>query len=253
VLPITAATWYGAGAVFAPSIHWVHGQTALGFASFGLRAGTPLLTSLVGLVATCDDYTSSCGSRGTPIGLAIGTAGAAILDSLFLAPQGTKPRPSTEGDWYGWQTALVDVGGIALGLYGQFRPRGPEEASPGHPALNVGFGMAFTGALIAPIVHFANGNVGRGFIDFGARAGGALVGAGLGVASYCAATGGEDGCAGLGASFGLLGGSVAMAILDASVLARKRRPVGEGEGGMPLVPVIHTSDGTTWVAVAGIL
>jgi hypothetical protein len=88
------------------------------------------------------------------------------------------------------------------------------------------------GSIGAPIVHFAHGNVGRGFASLGVRLGLSPIGAVLGVIGACAGTAGNDHCASEGAQYGLFGGTLAMALLDAFVFARdaKEAPTASNVG-----------------------
>src|SRR5262245_22638962 len=52
-LGVTAATWYGIGAVAAPAVHHAHGRWYIGLADFGLRAFAPPLIGFFGLLSTC--------------------------------------------------------------------------------------------------------------------------------------------------------------------------------------------------------
>lgn len=92
------------------------------------------------------------------------------------------------------------------------------------PFVYVGVG----GLLVAaPLVHFGHGNVGRGFLSLGMRAGlplgTAAVGFGLSSES-CGSDGEADYCAGIGAVVGFLAGSLAAVAFDAGVLAREPAP-----------------------------
>ncbi|HQY62148.1 MAG TPA: hypothetical protein PK141_12190 [Polyangiaceae bacterium] len=123
-----------------------------------------------------------------------------------------RPKP---GQWYGYQTLAVDAGALALVAMSV-------RAESGEVAL----AALGTYVIGPPIVHFAHGNVAKGFGDLGLRVGlpvgGALVGAGLGcVLGGCA--GGDF--AGLAAAFGALvggaSGGVTAMILDWALLSRE--------------------------------
>jgi hypothetical protein len=118
----------------------------------------------------------------------------------------------TRREWYGWQTLIVDGAWIV----------GASASGAGNQA---GLAAAFvvSGYVVAPpIVHFAHGEIGRGFADLGIRVGAPLV---LGLVGFAALSGqpspGNDGI-GPGAVGAILGSGLGMlvaVVLDASVLA----------------------------------
>ena len=124
-----------------------------------------------------------------------------------------RPKP---GQWYGYQTLAVDLAGLAVGALSI-------RAGSGELAL-VSLGTYVVGP---PVVHFAHGNVAKGFGDFGLRlglpVGGALVGVGVGC--LLGGCGGRGDFAGYAAAFGgLVGGAsggVAAMILDWALLSRE--------------------------------
>lgn len=140
-----------------------------------------------------------------------------------MQPQQVQPPPqqvpayrtyqqhrNKKSQWYGWQTLIVDgtwiVGGPLLG-----------SVSPGS-----GAALILGGYLLGPpIVHWAHGQVGRGFADLGIRVGAPLV---LGTAGYLIFSGGGNGSSDgiLGAVGIVLGaglGIVAAIVVDAAALA----------------------------------
>jgi hypothetical protein len=81
------------GYEFAPGIvHFAHGNTGRGFASFGLRLGMPLAGAFVGVATAsgCDDYL--CETQGAAIGLLLGMGGAIALDAAVFAYEDRRSR-----------------------------------------------------------------------------------------------------------------------------------------------------------------
>lgn len=126
--------------------------------------------------------------------------------------------PAPSRIWYGWQNLLVDGAGqtsaIALGVIMAGRDGG---------ASAMGTGLA-TYVLGGPIVHFAHGNVGKGFGSLALRAGLPASGALAGAVIELRSCGGESFCGLSGGFFGLAVGTVGAIVLDASVLAYKKVP-----------------------------
>ncbi|WP_437926244.1 hypothetical protein WMF37_45650 [Sorangium sp. So ce291] len=87
------------------------------------------------------------------------------------ATAGGGEQPATQTVWYGWQHLLVAVGSLIL------LPVGAGAES--EPLVMVGVGGF---ALGGPVTHWANGNVGKGFISLGLNAGGAFGGGLIGLA-----------------------------------------------------------------------
>lgn len=71
---------------FAPGIiHFAHGNTGRGFASFGMRLGMPLAGAFLGAAAAsgCDGF--ECEAGGAGLGLLFGMAGAVAIDAAVFA------------------------------------------------------------------------------------------------------------------------------------------------------------------------
>ncbi len=82
---------------------------------------------------------------------------------------GELPDYRPDQTWYGWQIWAADAANIALGLAIMSQaPADPADVSPrlGYVAATWQLG----GMLTAPSIHFAHGNVARGFASFGMRA-----------------------------------------------------------------------------------
>jgi hypothetical protein len=131
--------------------------------------------------------------------------------------------------WYGWQTLIVDGVAIVTGL----------AASVSLPLYYMTGIPAGTGGLVfgGPIVHWAHGNVGKGFGALGIITATALIGGGVGVGVGCAVkvfescTGEDAGLSRLiGFMIGLPFGAAIGAAIDVSVLAYGTREVAAPPG-----------------------
>jgi len=139
------------------------------------------------------------------------------------------PSAAPVGRWYGWQILLCDVAAEGFGV----------AALASHSvALLVPSGAIHV--LGGPIVHWAHGNVGRGFASLGLRlvlpTAGALIGVAAKSGSAAAIGGG-------------IGGLLAI-VLDVSVLARDTRPAALSNARAPVVFASVTPQGAA-VGVAG--
>lgn len=84
----------------------------------------------------------------------------------YPPPWGWAPRPAPVTTWYGWQTLIGVLAGDALTLIGG--------SFNNSPMIYIGVGAhVFTG----PIVHWAHGNAGKGFISLGLNLGIPTIGA----------------------------------------------------------------------------
>lgn len=146
-------------------------------------------------------------------------------------PPAATRAPTTESRWYGWQTLIADGASLTLLTAAGFARSGPTA------------GVAVAGyVLAAPIVHFAHGNVGRGFGSFGIRVGspivctliGAAAGSGKGNSDIL-----DTGALG-GAVIGFFVGMGAAIAIDASLLAREQVPV-ERAGALRITPIVAPS------------
>jgi hypothetical protein len=123
---------------------------------------------------------------------------------------------STKRYWYGWQTLLV------FGTSGVLMATAPAAAPVTVPLSLGGF------VLGGPVVHWANGNVSKGFISLGVNLGGTLLGgltAGVACSELCKDS--REGLAALGAT--VVGAGVGLLIaniLDVAVFSYgQRKPV----------------------------
>lgn len=230
-LGLTAASWYGLGAVAAPAVHYAHGNTDSGFASLSLRLLVPPAVGLVGALSNCgrDRAPVECEVNGFGGGTLAGLAGVAVLDAAVLARERPRPALSRHQYWYGGTMLIIDGAAIGLGAFlgatGDAESRAPEEDCTGdeckptpRPAFPFISGY-IVGLVAGPVVHFAHGNVGKGFISLGARALAPILLSGAGVLGYCTATAGVTDCSETGQVYGLLGGLAIVDIFDALVLA----------------------------------
>jgi hypothetical protein len=106
----------------APLIHGVHRQGKRALASFGLRAGLPLVLGLLGEaiddVPPCDNCKDTLRSDGKVIGLTVGVLVAMAVDNVLL----TRPIfRRTERPRAAWTPAVRGVrGGATAGVSGTF-------------------------------------------------------------------------------------------------------------------------------------
>lgn len=237
----TGALWYGVGSLAGPSIHFANGNQVAGFGSLALRLLTPPLASLGGVVTVCTSRRfRNCTHDGFSSGFLLGTAGAAVMDAFLLAKA---PTPQARR-WYGWQTLLVDAGGLGLGTYVLLRAQNSSTSSelPILP-MSMWVGLYLIGTVGAPIVHFAHGRWLVGLGDLGLRLF-APVGVLVGLGGACLANP-VGKCSTTGAAFGLLWGSLAAAVVDAGVFAFSPEPVARRETPEWLPVVSVTSDQAT--------
>jgi hypothetical protein len=227
-LGVFATVWYGVGAATAPAIHYAHGRMGVGLADLGIRLLAPGVVGLVGLFMSCTltgDYDDGyCAEDGWSVGNTIGLGAAAAIDAFVLGYGGDDGAALAAPSWYGYQTLIVDAlsyGAGAIAVATGWRTKSGREI---HPALGmwvIGYSVS---AIGAPIVHFAHGRIGKGFISLGARVVLAPIGALPGMLMYCAASDFEDDCESDGAQWGLLAGSLAVSLFDAFALAHDPRP-----------------------------
>jgi hypothetical protein len=222
-LGLFTATWYGAGIVAAPAVHYANRHWPVGLADFALRALFPPLAGVGGLLASCtykDEFSRSCARGGWSGGMLFGLAGAAAFDALVLSSAAPPEAPGPGGSWYGLQVLTIDL--IAYGIGAFYALKDPREGHQRpHPGLALWVMDYLIGSIGAPIVHFAHSNVGLGFASLGMRLILGPMGALLGLLGACAGTAGSAGCVEQGAQYGLFGGSVAIALFDALVFARE--------------------------------
>lgn len=228
-----AGWWWMLSSAGTPAVHFAHHNPA-GWASLGMRMFVPPLTSAIGALSTCmanieDDgsgFEDDCEDNGLTGGMIIGTAGVAMFDTFLLA-RTRYTEPDAPQRWYGWQTLIVDAGGLAIGAWIGASEREPNEDGeiPSH-TIGVGAGMYTVGFLGAPFVHVAHGRGLRALGDFALRGLGVPLIILPGVLGWCAATAGSDegACTETGVEVGLIGGSVAAAMIDAFVLGWEDEP-----------------------------
>ena len=146
------------------------------------------------------------------------------------------PAPQ-RSEWYGWQTALVDVaslglGAAVIGLSGN--------SSSGSGAENVaGVLMVSTFVLGGPVVHAAHGQWGKAGASLGLRLGAPAAGALGGFLAGSASCPHDDGdvpCSAVGAGIGLIAGAATAIIVDAVMIAYE--PEQTATRGVRVVPVL---------------
>ena len=169
----------------------------------------------------------------------------------YYVPRPAESSVETVRYWYGWQT-LISLGVSSTFLVLSF---------PVTSAAGVTLPLALGGAeLGGPIVHWANGNVGKGFISLGMNIGATAVGATIGAGLWC-----REGCRGdfggwerlAGGVIGAGIGVVVSNIVDASALAYGQRRVRLDEAATPtrrtiaLLPTFDIGQGRTTAGVMG--
>ena len=180
------------------------------------------------------------------------TGAAVIQPTPAPAPVPAAPVVLTEREWYGWASLLVDA--AALGIF-----IGGWAADDGKIV-----GAGYLGYIFgSPVVHFAHGNVGKGFGAFGMRVGiplggflvGGLFGYGFG--------GGADGDGKfknlgsssngpvVGATIGGAIGVIAASAIDAGLMAYTKPRPRETASTVTLVPKLDLRPGHTAVGVGG--
>src|SRR5690606_31567395 len=169
-LATVARTGYGVGGVGAPAVHLAHRRLGMGATSFYLRTGVPVVTSLFGVLAACGRRKKGgCADDGAAAGGFVGLFGMAALDAAVFAWDERPREPFERTEWYGWQTLAVDAAGLALGLgYAAKKPE-TKSGEPLHPATATFVPLYTIGLFGGPIVHFAHGRVGIGFLSLGIR------------------------------------------------------------------------------------
>jgi hypothetical protein len=141
-------------------------------------------------------------------------------EEAVVTAQGPKVEvePAPRKIWYGWQILAVDGGGQTLAVL-----LGVTLGNQDGGAIGLGTGLA-TYALGGPIVHFAHGNVGKGFGSLALRVGLPPASAFTGAAIERSNCSSEMFCGLTGAALGLVVGTVSAIVLDTAVLAYKRVP-----------------------------
>jgi hypothetical protein len=171
------------------------------------------------------------------------------LTSAPLRAQAESSDGSSDGHWYGWQTLIITGASVTLTPFTLM-------TAGVSGAVGVG-GLVFGG----PIVHFAHGNVGRGFTAFGLNLGGAVVGGAIGAGVGFAASdqGVRDSELWIiyGGLVGGLVGITATNIIDAAVLAYDSRgSAGSGMTSRPrkaatFLPTVDIGPGRASLGVMG--
>lgn len=167
------------------------------------------------------------------------------LMSVPLRAQAEESGVSSRGGWYGWQTLIVT--GVSHSLIATTPFTGY------YSGIGVGGGLLLGG----PIVHFAHGNVAKGFLSLGINAAGGLAGGGIGFAAGIPWAGREGEGMVYGALIGSLVGFTAANIIDATLLAYDRGgSAGYGMTSKPrstlsLVPTADIRPGRASLGVMG--
>jgi hypothetical protein len=155
------------------------------------------------------------------------------------APQRDVPSAQPASHWYGWQTLTADGTAVALLLTGVGASAANEQSDS-----STVFLVGAAGAYAAPpVIHFAHGNIGRGVLSLGLRAGLPLGGAFVGANSRDCSDGSET-CELGGVALGLFAGWAGAVAIDAAALSW------EPEATPPPAPRAAVSPRLTEVAIA---
>jgi hypothetical protein len=229
---------YAVGSVGAPAVHWAHHRVGVGFADMALRVTVPPSVGLLGMLAYCGERNfQDCAQNGMIGGVLAGEAFVATIDALLLARDDHEdPIPPAPRAWYGWQTLLAEVPGLALGVYLAVQSSSSTRANDRNAPNSLeaaGVGWWVGSVIVPPLVHVAHGRILVGLADAGARLLVPPVVTVVGILGYCSTTGGIRDCVADGALGGLGVGVAGMALFDAFVLARE--PAGDA-GPRPPAP-----------------
>jgi hypothetical protein len=150
-------------------------------------------------------------------------------------------------EWYGYQTLVVDLAGIGMGV---------GAAGGGYPLAIAGLATYVVGG---PIVHAAHGHGGKVGLDLGIRLGAPAAGALTGALIACA--GGSCGyelgalVALAGGGFGAGIGAITAIVIDAAVIARepaeRREEVAKWDGKPIVRPEVTSLPGGGAVGIGG--
>jgi hypothetical protein len=148
--------------------------------------------------------------------------------------------------WFGWQVLLADLPAYALlAASHPFREEGQGVWLRDHAAILGGSLVAYS--VAAPIVHFAHGQLGRGFGSLGLHLGMATAGV-LSTAPACNME--AVGCAnGNPILFAWLAGAT---LIDAAALSWKRTPAPKRESRAHAAPVASIGRGGALLGVNGV-
>lgn len=251
---VVAIGWYGVGGVGAASVHFAHGQLRMGLVDLAIRSTLPTGTGLLGLLANCaphGHFDGDCSKDGMTGGVLAGQAAAAAIDALFLAEERHDTTADRQGrEWYGWQTMLVDAGGILAG--GVAAALAPSTLSGAQERLAFfGLGWYLVSAIGAPTVHFVRGNASRGFQDAVMRLGMPVLGAVPGLLAYCSATALQQDCDVPGSVGGFTAFVAAAGIIDATMIAYDRAENFVIVNPAGLVPIVRPVPGGGVAGVGG--
>jgi hypothetical protein len=172
--------------------------------------------------------TTSAGElRAQPVSAPAPTAPAPVL-----APAAPRYESlESHYQWYGLPTIFIDVASVALFHVGL--------ATGSQPVTAIG-AVVFVGG--SPVVHFANGNVGKGFAAAGIRLGSPVIlgtiGLLIGLAGSSRTDLGTLAGAALGAFVGFEIGVAGASVLDIALLSEKKvsGPAPAGDTGARLLP-----------------
>ncbi len=190
---------------------------------------TPAGTAVVRAAPTLTDPQTGAQKVMVPDGCTPTTqsTGQLVILCPYREPVGTLPQRHTETKWYGWQILLVDAASLVSGAV---------LAGAGNDTAGAGVAVIVGGYVLGgPIVHWSNGQVGKGFASLGLRLGAPTAGILTGLAFGAALSGGDSEGAAVGAALGFLGGTVAAVVIDSAAFARKTVVVSDEHAARPKV------------------
>jgi hypothetical protein len=142
-------------------------------------------------------------------------------------PYTAEPAQLSVRYWYGWQTLTVMGGSTLISV---ISAAFAAKDGGGNAHLEITIPLAISGFMLGgPIVHWAHGNIGKGFISFGMNVGGPLLVGATAAAATCATGACRGMFGGLAAILpGFIGGGIGLLaanIVDVTVLSYdERRP-----------------------------
>ncbi len=202
------------------------------------------LSCAAALATVCSFVSASAFAQSSPPGevVAVGCSSVVVAPNAPSAASAPAPCPSPHATeiesakrrvWYGWQTLTAD--GVALILAST---AGSSDSSPA----SLGVASLAVYALGGPVIHAANGSVGKMGLSLAMRVGAPLL---LGAGSYYAAGGGSGGDWGpaLIAIGGAVVGTAGAIAVDAAVLARKDAPSEPKAASLRIMPSVAPARG----------
>jgi len=191
-----------------------------------IARGNPMsrqsLSVLFGIIALFSSYSSMSAALGSMPAPAPGSETVERSAPIVVPVEDA----TTKTEWYGYEIFATDLSAVGLTLVGIAANSSRGSDNLAAPLL---IGAVGTYVLGGPIVHVANGNVGKAFGSLGLRLG---VPSGTSLLAF-ALTGGGTSCSGdmcglgpaVAGAFGFGIGMLAASIIDISAMSYKKVPV----------------------------